>query len=336
MRVLGARARSRQQADLAREAEPVGERVVVDDLPVARPAIRSSPSSSTRAAGRLDALERAGPANVPVARQWTAARSPRPRSSHPRGRSRGPPRTARRSTRARPSGPTRSAWPIDVVDAVGRRASRPRRRGRARAARRSTLGDLRGSAAIALTLPSAPMRKPTRRPRGRPRRARRPRRVAPARCRCRCPACRIATPGRWPPATASCSSTAACTRRGSMPHLERALDQVGLRLEHVRLLVCTHAHSTTAARPRAVAGARRLRAWLHPRHEHLTAGADDPERDARAPARDRPPERRPGGAAAALGRAPPRPGRGHGGPAPPRARPRRRRHLESDLGDLAR
>ena len=27
-----------------------------------------------------------------------------------------------------------------------------------------------------------------------------------------------------------------------MRHLERALEQVGLRLEHVRLLVCTHAH----------------------------------------------------------------------------------------------
>ena len=30
---------------------------------------------------------------------------------------------------------------------------------------------------------------------------------------------------------------------GSMGHLERALDMVGLRLEHVRLLVCTHAHT---------------------------------------------------------------------------------------------
>src|SRR5438309_10695098 len=30
---------------------------------------------------------------------------------------------------------------------------------------------------------------------------------------------------------------------GSMPQLERALDQVRLRLEHVRLLAVTHAHS---------------------------------------------------------------------------------------------
>src|SRR5205807_1022071 len=30
---------------------------------------------------------------------------------------------------------------------------------------------------------------------------------------------------------------------GSLAQLERALDQVNLRLEHVRLLVCTHAHS---------------------------------------------------------------------------------------------
>ena len=35
----------------------------------------------------------------------------------------------------------------------------------------------------------------------------------------------------------------ACTSPGSLGHLERALDQVNLRLEHVRLLVCTHAHS---------------------------------------------------------------------------------------------
>ena len=30
---------------------------------------------------------------------------------------------------------------------------------------------------------------------------------------------------------------------GALRQLERALDQAGLRLEHVRLLVCTHAHS---------------------------------------------------------------------------------------------
>ena len=30
---------------------------------------------------------------------------------------------------------------------------------------------------------------------------------------------------------------------GSMAHLERALEQVNLRLENVRLLLCTHAHS---------------------------------------------------------------------------------------------
>src|SRR3954447_10472580 len=30
---------------------------------------------------------------------------------------------------------------------------------------------------------------------------------------------------------------------GAMRQLEHALDEAGLRLEHVRLLVCTHAHS---------------------------------------------------------------------------------------------
>ena len=33
---------------------------------------------------------------------------------------------------------------------------------------------------------------------------------------------------------------------GSMAQLERALDQVNLRLEHVRLIVCTHAQTADA------------------------------------------------------------------------------------------
>ncbi len=61
-------------------------------------------------------------------------------------------------------------------------------------------------------------------------------------CRCRSPACRTATRGRSRPATGSCCSTAGCTSPGSLAHLERAMDQVNLRLEHVRLLVITHAH----------------------------------------------------------------------------------------------
>ena len=44
---------------------------------------------------------------------------------------------------------------------------------------------------------------------------------------------------------------------GAMRQLERALDQAGLRLEHVRLLVCTHAHSDHYGLAGADHGARR-------------------------------------------------------------------------------
>ncbi len=64
---------------------------------------------------------------------------------------------------------------------------------------------------------------------------------------------------------------------GSMQHLERALEQVGLRLEHVRLLVCTHAHIDHCGQAAAVQERAGCELWIHPRHEHLTARADDPE-----------------------------------------------------------
>ena len=64
---------------------------------------------------------------------------------------------------------------------------------------------------------------------------------------------------------------------GSMGHLERALEQAGLRLEHVRLLVCTHAHIDHCGQAAAVQERAGCELWIHPRHEHLTAGSDDPE-----------------------------------------------------------
>jgi glyoxylase-like metal-dependent hydrolase (beta-lactamase superfamily II) len=64
---------------------------------------------------------------------------------------------------------------------------------------------------------------------------------------------------------------------GSMQHLERALEQVGLRLEHVRLLVCTHAHIDHCGQAAAVQERTGCPLWIHPRHEHLTARVDDPE-----------------------------------------------------------
>jgi glyoxylase-like metal-dependent hydrolase (beta-lactamase superfamily II) len=62
-----------------------------------------------------------------------------------------------------------------------------------------------------------------------------------------------------------------------MADLERALAQVGFRLEDVRLLVCTHAHIDHCGQAAAVQARAGCELWIHPRHEHLTAAADDEE-----------------------------------------------------------
>src|SRR4051794_30125793 len=64
---------------------------------------------------------------------------------------------------------------------------------------------------------------------------------------------------------------------GSMAHLERAMDMVGLRLEHVRLLVCTHAHSDHYGQAGPIIDRAGCELWLHPDHEHMTRAATDPE-----------------------------------------------------------
>ena len=89
-----------------------------------------------------------------------------------------------------------------------------------------------------------------------------------------------------------------------MRHLERALEQVGLRLEHVRLLVCTHAHIDHCGQAAAIRERTGCELWIHPRHEHLTALSDDPEAALRAADRGRAPERRARGAAARVGGGP--------------------------------
>ena len=65
---------------------------------------------------------------------------------------------------------------------------------------------------------------------------------------------------------------------GSMRQLELALGQAGLRLDHVRLLVCTHAHSDHYGQAGPIVAAAGCELWMHQNHEHLTAGAGDPER----------------------------------------------------------
>ena len=65
---------------------------------------------------------------------------------------------------------------------------------------------------------------------------------------------------------------------GALGQLERALDQAGLRLEHVRLLVCTHAHSDHYGLARTIVDATGCELWMHPNHAHMTEAAEDPER----------------------------------------------------------
>jgi glyoxylase-like metal-dependent hydrolase (beta-lactamase superfamily II) len=65
---------------------------------------------------------------------------------------------------------------------------------------------------------------------------------------------------------------------GAMLQLERALHQAGLRLEHVRLLVCTHAHSDHYGLAAPIMERSGCELWMHPNHEHMTKAARDPER----------------------------------------------------------
>jgi glyoxylase-like metal-dependent hydrolase (beta-lactamase superfamily II) len=64
---------------------------------------------------------------------------------------------------------------------------------------------------------------------------------------------------------------------GGLAQLERALDQAGLRLEHVRLLVCTHAHSDHYGLAGPILDAAGCELWMHPNHAHSTRAAEDPD-----------------------------------------------------------
>jgi glyoxylase-like metal-dependent hydrolase (beta-lactamase superfamily II) len=65
---------------------------------------------------------------------------------------------------------------------------------------------------------------------------------------------------------------------GAMAQLERALDQIGLRLEHVRVLVCTHAHADHYGLAGPIVHAAGCELWMHRNHGHMTGAAADPER----------------------------------------------------------
>jgi glyoxylase-like metal-dependent hydrolase (beta-lactamase superfamily II) len=63
---------------------------------------------------------------------------------------------------------------------------------------------------------------------------------------------------------------------GSMAQLQHAMDQVHLRVEHVRLVAVTHAHSDHWGQAAPICEAAGCELWMHPNHEHATRGADDP------------------------------------------------------------
>ncbi len=65
---------------------------------------------------------------------------------------------------------------------------------------------------------------------------------------------------------------------GALGQLERALDQAGLRLDHVRLLVCTHAHGDHYGLAGPIVDAAGCELWMHPNHGHATRAAANPER----------------------------------------------------------
>ncbi len=65
---------------------------------------------------------------------------------------------------------------------------------------------------------------------------------------------------------------------GALAQLERALHQAGLRIEHVRLLVCTHAHADHYGLAGPIVDAAGCELWMHPNHAHLTRAAADPDR----------------------------------------------------------
>ena len=74
---------------------------------------------------------------------------------------------------------------------------------------------------------------------------------------------------------------------GSMANLERALDMVGLKVEHVRLVVCTHAHSDHYGQAATIVERAGCELWMHPDHAHMTATSTIPRRPSSAAWRSR-------------------------------------------------
>jgi glyoxylase-like metal-dependent hydrolase (beta-lactamase superfamily II) len=64
---------------------------------------------------------------------------------------------------------------------------------------------------------------------------------------------------------------------GSVAQLERAMAMVDLRIEDVRLLVCTHAHSDHYGQAATIVDRTGCELWMHPNYQHAVASVEDPE-----------------------------------------------------------
>ena len=64
---------------------------------------------------------------------------------------------------------------------------------------------------------------------------------------------------------------------GSMAELERAFAQVGLSVDQVQLLVCTHAHVDHWGQAATIRDRTGCEFWLHPNHQHGFATVIEPE-----------------------------------------------------------
>jgi glyoxylase-like metal-dependent hydrolase (beta-lactamase superfamily II) len=64
---------------------------------------------------------------------------------------------------------------------------------------------------------------------------------------------------------------------GSMLELERAFAQVGLSVDDVRLVACTHAHIDHWGQAATICDRSGCEMWMHPNHRHGFAAATDPE-----------------------------------------------------------
>jgi glyoxylase-like metal-dependent hydrolase (beta-lactamase superfamily II) len=62
----------------------------------------------------------------------------------------------------------------------------------------------------------------------------------------------------------------------SFAQLERAMAQVNLSVDDIRLVVCTHAHSDHYGQAATIVDRTGAELWMHPNHQHATGSAEDP------------------------------------------------------------